>query len=238
MPPKNPAARKKVKADELPELPDFQPKIRPHMNFHSRFITSGMRADVGNPGAILNEFISIEQFAIMAKHTNAYAVFQKAPRWKNTTVDELRIFMALLIFMGIYSFPAVVDYWKKDFELRIMKYMSLKRFQQIKRYFHVAALPKEGEEEPLWWMKVEPLASFIRSKCQELLVPSTQVAIDEMMVQFSGRSCHTVKMPNKPMACVIMDIPTTLPFTHLHLDTLICAIIILELHLPQIQYTI
>ena len=40
-------------------------------------------------------------------------------------VDELRIFIALLIFIGIYSFPAVRDYWKKDFELPIMKNMSL-----------------------------------------------------------------------------------------------------------------
>ena len=99
-----------------------------------------MKADVGNPGAILNESISMKQIAIMAKNTNAYAVFQKAPKWKDTTVDELSILIALLIFMGIYSFPAVRDFWKKDFELRIMKYVSLNRLQQVKRYFHIAAL--------------------------------------------------------------------------------------------------
>ena len=142
-----------------------------------------------------------------------------------------------------------------------MKYMSLNRFQQVKRYFHIAALvamycsttrctiskkktpiaalPKEREEEPLWWMKVEPLASSVHSKCQQLMVPSTQVAIDEMMVLFCGRSHHTVKMPNKPisqgirfMICVIIGIPTTLPSTRLPLNTLMYAIIISDFHLP------
>ena len=122
------AVRKKVKARELPELPEFQPMIQPCMDFHSRSITPNMKADVGSPGAILNESISMEQIAIMARNTNEYAGFQKALKWKDTTVDELSIFIALLIFMGIYSFP----YWKKDFELPIMEYVSLNRFQQVK----------------------------------------------------------------------------------------------------------
>jgi hypothetical protein len=46
-------------------------------------------------------------------------------------------------------------------------------------------------------MKLEPLASLLRTKFQEYVVLSQNVSFDEMMVPFSGRSWHTLKMKNK-----------------------------------------
>src|SRR5947199_2636083 len=55
------------------------------------------------------------------------------------------------------------------------------------------------EEEQLWWSKLEPLISTFRTACQTYLIPGTNIAIDEIMVRFHGRSSHTCKMPNKPI---------------------------------------
>ena len=49
-------------------------------------------------------------------------------------------------------------------------------------------------------MKLEPLASWVRQQSKNLYLPASQVAVDEMMVRFGGRSKHTVKMPNKPIS--------------------------------------
>ena len=41
--------------------------------------------------------------------------------------------------------------------------------------------------------------STFRTACQQCLIPETEVAIDEIMVRFHGRSSDTCKMPNKPI---------------------------------------
>ena len=168
------APKGKRKAHELPELPKFEPKPRPIMSIHTQFATEDI--SLKDPGALFDMFISLEQLDIMVQHTNEYAHFHEAKKWRDMTVNELRIFITLIIFMGIYKFPAEKDYWKKEFVLPVMKFMSVNRFYEIKRFFHIAALHTEEEEEPAWWKEVEPLVSAIRRKSRQILVPSTQVA--------------------------------------------------------------
>jgi DNA-directed RNA polymerase specialized sigma24 family protein len=59
----------------------------------------------------------------------------------------------------------------------------------------------EGDErvEETWWYKMNPLLSTFRMACKTHLIPGTDVAIDEIMVRFHGRSGDTCKMPNKPI---------------------------------------
>jgi hypothetical protein len=46
--------------------------------------------------------------------------------------------------------------------------------------------------------KLEPLASHIRNISKKLYIPASNVAIDEMIARFSGRSAHTFRIKNKP----------------------------------------
>ncbi|KAG0005724.1 hypothetical protein BGZ80_005403 [Entomortierella chlamydospora] len=73
--------------------------------------------------------------------------------------------------------------------------MSLNRFQQLKRYLHVS---HPDDEETHWFSKMEPLSSKLAKDFSRYYVPSTDVSIDEMIIRFSGRSAHTVRMKNKP----------------------------------------
>jgi transposase IS4-like protein len=59
----------------------------------------------------------------------------------------------------------------------------------------------EGEAEinEKWWHKITPLLGTFRTACETYLTPGTNVAIDEIMVRFHGRSGDTCKMPNKPI---------------------------------------
>jgi Transposase IS4 len=43
------------------------------------------------------------------------------------------------------------------------------------------------------------MLSIFRTACWTYLILGTEVAIDEIMVRFHGRSSDTCKMPNKPI---------------------------------------
>ena len=49
-------------------------------------------------------------------------------------------------------------------------------------------------------MKLEPLASLLRTKFQAYVVQGQNVSFDEMIILFAGRSKHTLKMKNKPVS--------------------------------------
>jgi len=76
--------------------------------------------------------------------------------------------------------------------------MSLNRFQQLKRYLHISD-PQVELDLKHWHAKVDPLASILRERFQKYYLPGTKFAIDEMVVRFSGRSRHTLKIRNKPI---------------------------------------
>jgi len=72
-------------------------------------------------------------------------------------------------------------------------------FEQIKRYFHVSEPVPDGLTLH-WYMKLSPLFEYLRAKFKAYCVPSSNVAVDEMMEAFTSRSAHTVKMSNKPIS--------------------------------------
>ena len=74
--------------------------------------------------------------------------------------------------------------------------MSLKHFEQIKRYLHISS-PMVTINN--YFEKLEPLLSKIRDVSKQLYTPSSNVSVDEMMVRFFGRSVHTIRIKNKPI---------------------------------------
>src|SRR5207302_9247580 len=121
---------------------------------------------------------------------NAYVRQKEAGRqgrpWWATSSAEIKIFFGLVIYMGVYHCPGVSSYWSKNRELPahdIIHYMTLVRFEQLKRYFHVA--PPRETPLPLskWTYKVQPLAYNLQRQFQHFCLPASEVAIDEMMVR-------------------------------------------------------
>jgi hypothetical protein len=49
-------------------------------------------------------------------------------------------------------------------------------------------------------MKLEPLASLLCTKFQAYIVLGQNISFDEIMVPFSGRSQHILKMKNKSIS--------------------------------------
>jgi hypothetical protein len=71
----------------------------------------------------------------------------------------------------------------------------LMRFEQIKRFLHVSSPAATINN---YFEKLEPLLSHVRDVSKRIYTPSSNVSVDEMIIWFSGRSVHTVRMKNKP----------------------------------------
>jgi len=67
------------------------------------------------------------------------------------------------------------------------------------QYFHISPPPLPSQPTIPWYMKLEPLASILRTRFQAYVILGQNVSFDEMMIPFSGRSQHTLKMQNKPI---------------------------------------
>jgi hypothetical protein len=115
--------------------------------------------------------------------------------------------------MGIWKEQATEGYWRteKDAHLGplhpVRQYMSLTRFQQLKRYLQISPhTPYPPDNEPrgeaegaecdieALWGKLEPLISEFQSASERYRQPSKNISIDQLIVPRSGRSNHTYKM--------------------------------------------
>src|SRR6184192_3270521 len=134
-------------------------------------------------------------------NTNAYALSKDAGQgrsWTDLVRKELLIFLAILIYHGLYLKNGIEELWNRDLYgpvHKISEEMALKRFQQIKRYLHIS---KPEVNNSSYYAKMEPLLSHIRETSKKLYIPSVNVSVDEMMVRFSGRSVHTIRIRGKP----------------------------------------
>ncbi|CAG8487097.1 13916_t:CDS:2, partial [Cetraspora pellucida] len=118
--------------------------------------------------------------------------------WVPLTLKELKVWIALVIYMSVHKIYAVEDLWNSNEKMavhNIKQFMSLYRFQQIKKFLHIF---NPTEPKSYWYSKIEPLASNLRETFKKLYTPSTRVSIDEMIVRFSDCSMHTFKIKNKP----------------------------------------
>jgi Transposase IS4 len=75
--------------------------------------------------------------------------------------------------------------------------MGLKRFEQIRRFFSLNSKPPTSNAP--WFYRIQRISELLRTACRQTYFPSSNIAIDEAMVAFKGRSRDTIKIKNKPV---------------------------------------
>ncbi|CAG8805876.1 2702_t:CDS:2, partial [Cetraspora pellucida] len=89
--------------------------------------------------------------------------------------------------------PSIRDYWNVDSrfpEHKIVTFMTLLHFEQIKRFMHIS----DCTIPPLhWYSKLDLLTSHIQTISKSICILSSNVSIDEMIVRFAGQTCGTVR---------------------------------------------
>ena len=161
--------------------------------------------------------ITVQFFSMMAKQTNLYAKQQRADSphvavgrgrpWTPTTGVELFNFFGILIITSLVRLPSTPHYFSgvkgvSSVNLpNVSSIMTLKRFQQLKRYLHLADNTKKKplhhpQHDRLF--QVRPLLTVLSKSFRRYYHLGSYVSVDESMIPFKGRSFMKQYIKDKP----------------------------------------
>ncbi|KAE8740291.1 hypothetical protein FOCC_FOCC014191 [Frankliniella occidentalis] len=138
------------------------------------------------PIEYFNMFFSDNILQTMVEETNMYSQ-QRGGDDLHLTIEELRRFLGLWIFMGICTLPCYEDYWSGITRVRfVAEAMPISRFKLIRARLHLidnSTIPKDNKD-PL--IRVRPLLQHIKQKCNNLPQHTATFSIDESMSPYKG----------------------------------------------------
>ena len=139
------------------------------------------------------------------RYANQVMGDEKFNKWTKVTVEELEAFLGFHILMDIIHLPAVDDYWRGDPLLHyapIADRITRDRFRELSCYLHFVdndtLVPRDSPGYDRLG-KVKPLIDHLSKKLEKLYQPHREVAINEAMIKFQGRSSLKQYNPMKPI---------------------------------------
>ncbi len=146
------------------------------------------------PFQLLQLFLPQHLMEEFAGHTNAGA----PDGWPPTTADELYAFIGAHLFMGINRLPRTEMYWSASYSNPLLtSVFSRGRFKDLLRYFRVVAPdPAAAPRDPV--PHIQSLAAKLNASFEANYIASHNIAIDEAMVAYKGRSPIKQYIPSKP----------------------------------------
>ena len=202
-------SRKRPLSDLLEDVPPCSNYMPLHVQERDPHTNLPDDVDSNSPIDLYNLFITSRHRELIAKHTNIKAnkeLQEKSKEnrrpWYDTNEAEIGVFLGILLLMGLDHSPAIENYWTNDLNkpiyIAIQRVMSLRRFQQIKRFLKISnPLNEPDSSGPDWWKKLEPLVTEFQKASQEYYRPGPHVSVDEQLILFKGRSKHTMQMVAK-----------------------------------------
>ncbi|RVE45659.1 hypothetical protein evm_009708 [Chilo suppressalis] len=166
-------------------------------------------------------FVSIWDRPIMdhmVKQTNQYAqeyatylleTGQMGPnsrinQWRDTNVDELYTFFAIMIAMGVLVKGSLQTYWNRSEDIfqtpGFAVHMSYMRFRLLSRCLHFSNNAEDihdliSTEAKIF--KIKPIVDHLNEKFQSLYYLGQNIALDESLAQWKGWLDIKQYIPNK-----------------------------------------
>ena len=135
----------------------------------------------------------------------------KYEKWKPLSTKEYEAYLGFTILMGINSLPSLDDYWRKNPVYHyspVADKISRDRFTDISRYLHYAdnfTLAPPGSPGYDRLGKVRPVLDYLHARLTSVYAPDRELAIDEAMIKFQGRSSLKQYLPKKPQSSVNIE---------------------------------
>ena len=180
----------------------------------------GLRVEVpDNPDilAIFELFFTVELVLILVMETNRYAqqfLAAKLPtlrlhsrfrKWRDTSVSEMYLFLAIIVNMGLVKLADMQDYWSTDDIISVPFFhgvMVRDRFLNILTFFHLVnnadlIIPRgEPGHDPLF--KLGDPFKLLCSKFHGVYYPHKEISIDEGVIPWRGHIRFRTYNPAKP----------------------------------------
>jgi len=128
----------------------------------------------------------------------------RARSWNDVTNDEIRAFLAILLYMGLVKLPNYNMYWSTHDLLNLKNFTSLMtrdRFLNILSYLHATDNDLEPPRDSPTYDPGYKLAKIVRlivQRWQANYKPHREISIDETLVPFKGRTKLLQYIPSKP----------------------------------------
>jgi hypothetical protein len=193
--------------DEFADAPPFLSKKKKskHKNIPAGTKTAAQFA------ALLFTDDMVETFVF---HTNAAA--REHPRlmhakryqkWKDLDIQEFRVFMAVVVYLGVVKVQNRSHIWKKKSAFSqawVTSRMSLYRFESIVNAWNCAtpwllsdAQLKDKNVRHAFW-QVQPLVNMCNTNCAKYFRMGRLMSIDEGVIPFKGKHRAKCYNPSKP----------------------------------------
>jgi hypothetical protein len=144
-------------------------------------------------------FLPPSLISTIATNTNLYATSKQAPAGWATTPEEVWLFIAVHIFMGIFELPYLHMYWEGEWRQQyVIDAFSRNRFKELLRYFHIAEPTPVGVKRNVV-EKIKPLYDHCLTTFPDYFTPPQIFTLDETMVRFKGRSPWKTVIKGKPI---------------------------------------
>ena len=191
-----------VRADKKPKEYNFNKNAGPKLH---NFVGT-------DPLHYFDLFFNDDLINIIAEETNRYAESkisdkQLGPQsvwktWREVSPHEIRVFLGLIINMGLVSIPEIKDYWSSNWLTQIKFFgdiISRNRFLQIFWMLHVGNDASEESNRGIRrTRKIHGIIEHIERQFQKFFIPGRSVAIDESTIGFKGKVSFKTYNPKKP----------------------------------------
>ena len=179
--------------------------------------TPGVKIQPDDPTSAVSVFkllFTDELVKLISDSTNSYAdILMENPAtqehmdnhqrslfnsWKPTNVDEMWIYFAVTLLMGITKKPEYHLYWSKQhlFSTPIFhRLMRRDRFEHIRKMIHFCDPYNEDPSDGL--RKLRTTMDYLMYKFMNTYTPERNIAIDEYLSVWKGRLSFRVYIPNK-----------------------------------------
>ncbi len=132
-------------------------------------------------------FFDDDLFNLIEEETRRYALFKNCPE-PNITINNIKCFLAVLIYSGYKILPGKRFYWDSQPDLKqgfISSAMRRNKFENIVKFFHLADNNNPNLQDKMW--KLRPMMEKIQKKHLEHFVPVQDLNYDESMIEYFGR---------------------------------------------------
>ncbi|KAF7691543.1 PiggyBac transposable element-derived protein 4 [Cucumispora dikerogammari] len=123
---------------------------------------------------------------------------------KPITLHEIKIFIAINLYMGIVKINEIKTYWNKNICLFgssfVQEKMSYVRYTEINTNLSLATVVKSDTSEKRdIGSATKKIIIYLNNKFNEIYTPNQELSIDEGMCKYQGRYSFKTYMPAKPI---------------------------------------
>jgi len=206
-----PISKKRV-TKKLPPAPEPLPPFNPLLIHNKHKYKPNLPDHINNkdPWQLFKLFWTDELLNKLVKYTNKNTELHPPPedaqfphRWKPTSKQELYVYLAVLIHIGLHIESSIEDYWHKDSRHGtihiIRKYIGANRWQQIDRYFYCTQLKsKDNAAFQNTFKRIQELSKELWLASIKFYKPRIHFTVNETIKHFTGHTPEIINIPTKP----------------------------------------